>query len=258
MVAAVYMAMVVWTADPVCSDCSCPCMTTNAGHETALFTCLKVQAQRMQVLQRMEFRSSQVHFTQHMLQNRTAMQRDDSAKGAMLKLNMGQGKTYAILPMIILAAAGKDDTLLRLNFPAELLPQASSELQAMLTGATVPTAHCARTCTQPLLQCQSGDVAYCLVAAELVTMTSAMMKHKAVPHVAASRFTSSSSRTAHMFYHQRTLQEACWRCHCTWYPSAATLHWTCRAWHACCRCSKLATGRGACCWLRVSIEPPCF
>jgi Protein of unknown function (DUF3638) len=53
--------------------------------------------------------------------------------GALLQLNMGEGKTRVILPMLALELAGKSDAV-RLVFLSELLHEAFSYLHRSLTG----------------------------------------------------------------------------------------------------------------------------
>jgi hypothetical protein len=50
-----------------------------------------------------------------------------------LQLNMGEGKTRVILPMVALELCGKGDVV-RLNFLSQLLPEALSYLSVCLTG----------------------------------------------------------------------------------------------------------------------------
>lgn len=50
-----------------------------------------------------------------------------------LQLNMGEGKTRVILPMVALELSGKGNVV-RLNFLSQLLPEAVEYLHACLTG----------------------------------------------------------------------------------------------------------------------------
>jgi hypothetical protein len=50
-----------------------------------------------------------------------------------LQLNMGEGKTRVIMPMVALELCGRGDVV-RLNFLSQLLPEALSYLHACLTG----------------------------------------------------------------------------------------------------------------------------
>lgn len=81
----------------------------------------------------MEIRHRQYVVAKHMLENAGGPGFDEASKGAIVQLNMGEGKTRVILPMLVLAIAGKGH-LVRLNFLHELLPEAVEYLHAGLTG----------------------------------------------------------------------------------------------------------------------------
>ena len=91
-----------------------------------------------EVLQRVEIRHRQYVVAKHMLENagRHGMRGGD--RGAVVQLNMGEGKTRVILPMLVLALSGRGQ-LVRLNFLQELLPEAVEYLHSCLTGLFEPT-----------------------------------------------------------------------------------------------------------------------
>ena len=89
----------------------------------------------VQVLESIEIRASQLHTAEHILANVTAMGVDAAALGAVMQLNMGEGKTRIILPLLVLALEGGDAGIVRLNFVGELLPDAVAYLHRTLTGA---------------------------------------------------------------------------------------------------------------------------
>ena len=86
-----------------------------------------------EVLQGLEIRHRQYVVAKHMLDNHGSPGMGEQAKGAIIQLNMGEGKTRVILPMLVLALCGRGE-LVRLNFLQELLPEAVDYLHSCLTG----------------------------------------------------------------------------------------------------------------------------
>jgi Protein of unknown function (DUF3638) len=95
-----------------------------------------VDCARAQVLQRLEIRPRQLHMAEHLLTNIANQHGNGDEKGAIVQLNMIEGKTRIIIPMLVLALAkeGRGDVV-QLNFIGELLPDAVAHLQQTLTGA---------------------------------------------------------------------------------------------------------------------------
>lgn len=93
----------------------------------------------LEVLQGIEIRERQATVAQHMLEHHGGLGQAEPSQGAILQLNMGEGKTRVILPMLVLAQCGRGE-LPRLNFLAELLPEAVDYLHSCLTGAPVENA----------------------------------------------------------------------------------------------------------------------
>ena len=91
-------------------------------------TCLQLQ-----VLERIEIRTRQLHIAQHLIANAHAMD-NASERGALMQLNMGEGKTRVILPMLVLALARLGREIVRLNFVGALLGEAAQYLHRTLTG----------------------------------------------------------------------------------------------------------------------------
>jgi Protein of unknown function (DUF3638) len=106
---------------------------------------LQTQLRCVQVLQRLEIRPRQLHVAEHLLANLEAQAAgadpDSAVKGAIVQLNMGEGKTWVILPLLVLALA-RNGELVRLNFLGELLPDAAAGFERMLTGARRVTLCC--------------------------------------------------------------------------------------------------------------------
>ena len=88
----------------------------------------------LQVLHRLEIRPRQLHVAEHLLDNLSAQHGNDTAPGAVTQLNMGEGKTRVILPLLVLALAGSGDVV-RMNFLGELLADAAGDFERTLTGA---------------------------------------------------------------------------------------------------------------------------
>lgn len=86
-----------------------------------------------EVLQRVEIRHRQYVVAKHMLENSGGPGMGEAKKGGIVQLNMGEGKTRVILPMLVLALSGRGQ-LVRLNFLQELLPEAVDYLHTCLTG----------------------------------------------------------------------------------------------------------------------------
>ena len=87
-----------------------------------------------EVLHGLEIRERQATVAQHMLQHHGGPGMAEEERGAILQLNMGEGKTRVILPMLVLALCGRGEVV-RLNFLQELLPEAVDYLHSCLTGA---------------------------------------------------------------------------------------------------------------------------
>eukprot|EP00892_Ulva_mutabilis_P000029 jgi/Ulvmu1/10026/UM059_0075.1 len=88
----------------------------------------------LEVLQGLEIRARQATVAQHMLQHHGGPGLAEDHRGAILQLNMGEGKTRVILPMLVLALCGRGEVV-RLNFLQELLPEAVDYLHSCLTGS---------------------------------------------------------------------------------------------------------------------------
>ena len=86
----------------------------------------------LEVLQGLEIRERQATVAEHMLQHHGGPGLAEGDRGAILQLNMGEGKTRVILPMLVLALCGRGEVV-RLNFPQELLPEAVDYLHSCLT-----------------------------------------------------------------------------------------------------------------------------
>lgn len=87
-----------------------------------------------EVLQGIEIRQRQAVVAQHILDNpgRKGVSPDD--RGAVLQLNMGEGKTRVISPMVVLAGCG-NGRYMELVYPSEyLLGDAIQDLHPCLTG----------------------------------------------------------------------------------------------------------------------------
>ena len=86
-----------------------------------------------EVLQGLEIRRRQATVAQHMLKHPGGPGLPEDERGAILQLNMGEGKTRVILPMLVLALCGRGEVV-RMNFLQELLPEAVDYLHSCLTG----------------------------------------------------------------------------------------------------------------------------
>jgi hypothetical protein len=108
----------------------------------------------MQVIQQLEIRERQYCIAQALLENLRhagvvhalyGQNHDTPAagkhEGAIVQLNMGEGKTRVILPMLVLALSktaafgGSKRSIVRLNFLDALLQDAITYLHQVLTGA---------------------------------------------------------------------------------------------------------------------------
>ena len=98
----------------------------------------------LEVLQGLEIRERQATVAQHMLSHHGGPGLAEEDRGAILQLNMGEGKTRVILPMLVLALCGRGEVV-RLNFLQELLPEAVDYLHSCLTGAPYRWSHHAST-----------------------------------------------------------------------------------------------------------------
>ena len=97
--------------------------------ETAVTACCVLQ-----VLHRLEIRPRQLHVAEHLIANLSDQHGNGTALGAVTQLNMGEGKTRVILPLLVLALAGSGDVV-RMNFLGELLADAAGDFERTLTGA---------------------------------------------------------------------------------------------------------------------------
>jgi hypothetical protein len=109
-----------------------------------------------QVIQQLEIRDRQFQVAEALLENlhdagaipafcghdsRAARPTNTPHRGAIVQLNMGEGKTRVILPMLVLALSraaapsGNKRNIVRLNFLNALLPDAVAYLHQCLTGA---------------------------------------------------------------------------------------------------------------------------
>ena len=105
-----------------------------ANHSGALWNCAEhPEWLAWQVLERLEIRERQIAVALKLLDNNRAMKGNADILGAILQLNMGEGKTRVILPMLALELCGKGEVV-RLNFLSQLLPEAVEYLHACLTG----------------------------------------------------------------------------------------------------------------------------
>ena len=95
---------------------------------------------------------------------------DASALGAVMQLNMGEGKTRIILPLLVLALGGGEGGVVRLNFVGELLPDAVAYLHRTLTGAR----QCC--CLMHLLACITR-LSYCMFIALTVWLCARALEH---------------------------------------------------------------------------------
>eukprot|EP00892_Ulva_mutabilis_P010228 jgi/Ulvmu1/7578/UM038_0001.1 len=86
-----------------------------------------------EVLQGLEIRHRQYVVAEHMLEHPGGPGMAEEDRGAVVQLNMGEGKTRVILPMLVLALCGRGEVV-RLNFLQELLPEAVDYLHSCLTG----------------------------------------------------------------------------------------------------------------------------
>jgi hypothetical protein len=110
----------------------------------------------VQVVQQLEIREKQFFVAKTMLQNlhdsgvapgmfsgedHEPPPAASKHKGAILQLNMGEGKTRVILPMLVLAlsksasSADRNGCVVRINFLDALLQDAVTYLHEVLTGA---------------------------------------------------------------------------------------------------------------------------
>jgi hypothetical protein len=106
-----------------------------------------------QVLERIEIRERQMHVAQWLIRNVDAMERDCEERGAIVQLNMGEGKTRVILPMLVMALNGRGmPEVIRLNFLGSLLPDAVACFRSMLTGVQVEEGS-AETCVPCMHSC---------------------------------------------------------------------------------------------------------
>jgi hypothetical protein len=79
-----------------------------------------------------------MHVAQWLIRNVDAMERDCEERGAIVQLNMGEGKTRVILPMLVMALTRRGrPEVIRLNFLGSLLPDAVACFRSMLTGVQV-------------------------------------------------------------------------------------------------------------------------
>ena len=129
--------------------CVCRCRSSGATHMDTSTSALAVELRNrrtwdpvqhpawlaLEVLQGIEIRERQATVAQHMLHHHGGPGLADEDRGAILQLNMGEGKTRVILPMLVLALCGRGEVV-RLNFLQELLPEAVDYLHSCLTGAS--------------------------------------------------------------------------------------------------------------------------
>ena len=129
------------------SRCQCRCKSATATHINTSTSALAAElANRrtwdpvqqpawlaLEVLQGLEIRERQATVAQHMLRHHGGPGLAEEDRGAILQLNMGEGKTRVILPMLVLALCGRGEVV-RLNFLQELLPEAVDYLHSCLTG----------------------------------------------------------------------------------------------------------------------------
>ena len=122
------------------------CLCTNAGAAHTETTSLPAELRNrrawdpvqqpacleLEVLQGLEIRERQATVAQHMLCHRCGPGLAEEDRGAILQLNMGEGKTRVIL--LVLALCGRSEVV-RLNFLQDLLPEAVDYLHSCLPGA---------------------------------------------------------------------------------------------------------------------------
>lgn len=87
-----------------------------------------------QVLQRLEIREHQAKVALKLLSNVRAMRGNSDVLGSIMQLNMGEGKTRVILPILAMALRGEKE-LTRGNFPGALLAEAVTAFRSTLTRA---------------------------------------------------------------------------------------------------------------------------
>ncbi|KAJ1474779.1 hypothetical protein T484DRAFT_1830922 [Baffinella frigidus] len=78
-----------------------------------------------EVEQQLQIRGNQYTVARHLMEN----------KGAITQLNMGEGKTRVILPMLALHLSSPSSPLLRVHFLSQLLAEAAEYLHACLTAS---------------------------------------------------------------------------------------------------------------------------
>lgn len=105
-----------------------------ANHSGALWNCAEhPEWLAWQVLERLEIRERQIAVALKLLDNNRAMKGNADILGAILQLNMGEGKTRVILPLLVMAMR-RDKELIKVNFLGALLAEAVSTFQKTLTG----------------------------------------------------------------------------------------------------------------------------
>jgi len=81
-----------------------------------------------EVEQQLQIRGNQYTVAKHLMDN-------EGDKGAITQLNMGEGKTRVILPMLALRLSSPTKPLLRMHFLSQLISEATDVLHTCLTAS---------------------------------------------------------------------------------------------------------------------------